>query len=299
MRRAALLLPLALLGASWADPEARFTLDLGEAWELEAGAPTRLEGEALQAHHLPTGGGFSLRHLPLDEVLLTSRRVQRQHEVEATMSPDRLALLFAKEHEETLGPATLYTGPGEGPTGRWVYRDPEDPGRLWWQVLWRSEAHVHQLVAWGPVDRLEAWTAAMMAVEQGVDLTGYAPPPTLLFDAGRDDCGPPVQVDRRALLQRSARFAQAREQLRGAAEAYDGPLPPRSALRLAELAALDTLFEGVDSCVHAVARQRRACQVVEGPPDEAFAAAVQSCVDGTPDLGPLVEAAMARALESP
>ncbi|MCB9762252.1 MAG: hypothetical protein H6739_20800 [Alphaproteobacteria bacterium] len=266
----------------------------------------------LRATHLPTGAGFVLRHWDKAQILDVRKRVERKLDVEAAMSPDRVALLFQKSHEDEPIGETLYVGPADGvdpQVGRWVYRPPAaegEPERVWWQVFWRSADDYHQLVAWSPAARFADFAQAMRALEGSITpAPGFTAPQTLLFDSGRDDCGPPARADRALAIRDSRRFTEARERLRAAWTPYRddppaGALDPASALYLAELTTMDALYRSAEACVHKSARERRDCRVLEGPvsgaSSEAFQQGVVRCIDEDPELDAALDAALAKVL---
>jgi len=243
-----------------------------------------LDGQWAAGRHTPSGGGWAIRSLEAAPYLAVRQRVAGRIDVDAALSPDRFAMLALQQAQDTDGLKTLYVGPADGvdpQVGRWVFTAPDaTTGRLaWWHVYWRTPTHFVELAAWAPQDQLPQLQAALRQVEAAGD-TGAPPTPTLLFESGQQDCGPPVAMDRATAIRESRRFDDAREILR--AQHLAAPSP--TALRLGELRALGVLYRQVEACVHEQARNQRVCAVVEGEAKGARATGLQAgvvaCLDG-------------------
>lgn len=311
--RAWALLGLAALTSGWDDPGGRFTLPLAPDWAVWQDAPAVIAGQSLRARHLPTGGGLAVRTLDAATLQDLRARATRGVDVEAVLSPDRLARAAQLSQGDELEVSTVYVGPAEGagaPLGRWVYTPIPAPGeapRLYWQLFWRTDGEVHQLIAWAPLDDGARLVAAMRALEAGLTTPGYTPPRTVLYDAGRDGCGPPAQADRAAAVRATRRFDEARGALRVAWDARlaaeTGPMPAELGLQLAELRVMGLLYRLAESCVQSEARTRRECEVQEGPAvgarNQGFQASVVACMDADTTVGAAVQAAVTPYLGAP
>lgn len=305
--RAWALLSLAALTLGWDDPGGRFTLPLAPDWVVWANAPSVLPGQSLRARHVPTSGGLALRTLDAATLTDLRDRATRGVNVEAVLSPDRIARAAQMSQGEDEQASTVVVGPAEGagiPLGRWVLTPPPAPGeaaRLYWQLFWRTDGEVHQLIAWAPLSEGARFVAAMRELERGITTPGYTPPKTVLYDAGRDDCGPPVRADRAATLRLSRRFDEARGALRASWDARlaagTGPMPAELGLQLAELRVMGLLYHLVETCVQSEARARRDCAVEEGPAVGArsltFQEGVVRCMDADTTVGAATRAAVA------
>ena len=311
--RAWALLGLAALTLGWDDPGGRFILPLEPDWVVWADAPSVLPGQSLRARHVPTGGGLALR--ALDAATLTDLRARgtRGVDVEAVLSPDRLARAAQMSQNEDEQSSTVFVGPADGAgahLGRWVLTPTPAPGeapRVYWQLFWRTDGEFHQLIAWAPLSDGARFVTAMRAFERGLTTPGYTPPKTVLYDAGRDGCGPPVRADRAEALRLSRRFEEARGVLR---ESWDrrlaaetGPMPAELGLQLAELRVMGLLYRLAESCVQSEARARRDCEVEEGPAvgarNLAFQEGIVRCMDADTTVGAAARAAVAPYLGAP
>ena len=268
---------LVLLGAGWRG-------DLGEGWTWVEGAEL-VEGQTARAEG-PVGG---LVVRPL--VLEVEDRKLKEIEVDAALSPDRVARLTQKAQTDAL--TTLYVGPADGVSsrvGRWVYLD--DRGLAWWQIFFREGQDFVQLIAWAPAERFGELAVVMKDVEARVPASGE----TLLFDGGRQECAH-RQVDRATVLRDSRRFDEARGALRVAWEEGEGD---PHALAMAELRAMGLLYRKTEQCVHAAARSQRACLVHEGPVrgerDRALHDAAVECLDEDDEVAEAVGLAVGRFL---
>lgn len=291
------------------DPAGRFSLELPSGWRVLSDEAPLLEREALRARNTWTGAGFALQSWTREALLSARPRLERALDVDAVMSGDRIAALIQREQDaKTVGP-TVYLGPADGvdsTLGRWVYLPPEQPRRVWWQVIWRSQDDIHQLVAWCPIEEFGRCALDFRELE-GAVRRDWQPPTTVLFDSGQERCGAPLHADRARAMRASVRFDEARSLMRRALERYreapSPPLPADAALRLAELSSSDALYRGAEACVHRAARDRRVCEVQEGPAadqaDRDLQEAVVACMDEDPTMNEALNAAIAPYLGAP
>ncbi|MCP4807393.1 MAG: hypothetical protein GY913_12120 [Proteobacteria bacterium] len=279
-----------LLGATWTEPAARYSVALPGAWSWEPEAELFIAGQLARASN--GAMGLVVREVELAPVVASSRRVEAL-DTDAVLSPDRIARLVEQAQEDPL--TTVFVGPADGvdaALGRWVYTDTN--GFVWWQTFWRVDDGYAQLVAWSPVDDAGAFVAEMQRIEAGI---GHDAGPTVLFDAGRSDCAA-AQVERAAVVRESQAFEAARGALR---EEWAASERDADALALAELRALGVLYRMGEQCIHVGARKERACLVHEGPVRDARDAGVQrgavACLDADPEIAAATRLAVRPFLE--
>lgn len=277
-----------LVGAAWAwtDPATGLSVDLPTGW-TEVPLTVTLGGAVFQATNDATGGGLVVRALPFDAASLPESVRAKVGDVDAALSADRVAQATALSQDDGSAAHTVYLGLSDvagARVGRWVFAAAPvgtDPPRLWWQVYWRSNTYVGQIVAWVPADHVAAFVPAMRAVETALSTTdGYAPPAALLFRA-TGGCDGPASVDRMAAIAASSPFQAATAAL--ATGAWTD-----NARALTELGALGTLLSATDACVKRAASDVRACEVWERPSDtdrsHALQTAVVACIDADRDV---------------
>lgn len=309
------LVPLAWGGAllctlGWTAAGGAYSLALDADWQTHSGAAV-LEGQLARWVHTPTGGGLALRDLDAAALFDVKGRAERL-DLEGALSPDRVARVAQHSQDEEDVGLTVAITPGDGPdTGRWVYLPPAragEPPRVWWQVFWRSARGHHQAVGWAPLAQGAAFAQAMRAVERAVQVDpGFTPPQGVLFDAGRDDCGPPVRASRAQALATSRRPAEAQAALRARYQARlmasGGPMDPATGLALGELRAVGLLYRMVEDCVLRTAREHRECRVEEGRPEGTrstrFQQAVVACLDADTTLSAALDGALTPFLGAP
>jgi hypothetical protein len=231
----------------WADAASDVTIDFPADWRVAAGG-TLVEGQLVQAAHLPTGGGLAVRVDPISDWVLPDRVRERIGDVDAAASADRWAQALAASQTDGSADRTVYLGLSDvagARVGRWVFTEPAhdgEPARVWWHAVWRSETHWAQVVAWVPEDRFPAFLPAMRELETRLG-TSWTAPAALLFRA-EAGCDGPASVDRMAAVASSRRFAAARQ---------------KGATGLDELRQIGGLLAITEACTKDVAKEVRAC----------------------------------------
>jgi len=214
--------------------------------------------------------GVAVRELPKLPAV-EGRKVR--HLDDRALSGVTLARAFESENSQV--GTTVAVGRGQLPgVGRWVYVVDDT---VWWQVFWDDEGF-HQALASAPVAQAGGLASRMTAFEASRP-AGQA----LLFDANRADCQVTLKVD----------INQAQSDTR---QLEDLRLVLTEATPLAALRAGGLFDRHSERCVHAAARNARACRVVEGAPSGpgsvALQAAVTRCLDEDAELLPDVKKAI-------